>query len=91
MEFIRLMTLRMAKGPEDIYDHYLDEHHNLLMETKSSLSSIQPFECIPPDKSLTKIGRNEKCPCGSGKKYKKCCMKTMNTIKTRPRSPFDID
>ncbi len=20
-----------------------------------------------------KIGRNEKCPCGSGKKYKKCC------------------
>lgn len=22
-----------------------------------------------------KIGRNEKCPCGSGKKYKKCCGK----------------
>jgi len=21
-----------------------------------------------------KIGRNERCPCGSGKKYKKCCM-----------------
>jgi preprotein translocase subunit SecA len=21
-----------------------------------------------------KIGRNEPCPCGSGKKYKKCCM-----------------
>jgi hypothetical protein len=20
------------------------------------------------------IGRNDKCPCGSGKKYKKCCM-----------------
>lgn len=20
-----------------------------------------------------KIGRNEACPCGSGKKYKKCC------------------
>lgn len=20
-------------------------------------------------------GRNEPCPCGSGKKYKKCCMK----------------
>ncbi|WP_260842780.1 SEC-C metal-binding domain-containing protein [Staphylococcus epidermidis] len=19
------------------------------------------------------MGRNEKCPCGSGKKYKKCC------------------
>ena len=22
-----------------------------------------------------KIGRNEPCPCGSGKKYKQCCMK----------------
>ena len=21
-----------------------------------------------------KIGRNDVCPCGSGKKYKKCCM-----------------
>ena len=20
-----------------------------------------------------KVGRNEKCPCGSGKKYKQCC------------------
>lgn len=23
---------------------------------------------------MVKIGRNEKCPCGSGKKYKKCCV-----------------
>lgn len=22
----------------------------------------------------TKVGRNDKCPCGSGKKYKKCCL-----------------
>ncbi len=22
-----------------------------------------------------KVGRNESCPCGSGKKYKKCCGK----------------
>lgn len=25
-------------------------------------------------KKAEKIGRNEQCPCGSGKKYKKCCM-----------------
>ncbi len=24
-----------------------------------------------------KVGRNEPCPCGSGKKYKKCCGKGM--------------
>ncbi len=26
-----------------------------------------------PVKSGSKIGRNEPCPCGSGKKYKRCC------------------
>lgn len=26
-------------------------------------------------KSTPKVGRNELCPCGSGKKYKKCCGK----------------
>jgi preprotein translocase subunit SecA len=24
-------------------------------------------------KDLKKVGRNDECPCGSGKKYKKCC------------------
>jgi len=24
---------------------------------------------------MKKIGRNDPCPCGSGKKYKKCCGK----------------
>jgi uncharacterized protein len=23
----------------------------------------------------TRIGRNDPCPCGSGKKYKKCCLR----------------
>ena len=25
-----------------------------------------------------KVGRNDKCPCGSGKKFKKCCMNKQN-------------
>ncbi|MGG0824952.1 SEC-C metal-binding domain-containing protein [Paenibacillus turicensis] len=35
-----------------------------------------PF-AIPNKKPITveKIGRNDPCPCGSGKKYKKCCGK----------------
>jgi uncharacterized protein YecA (UPF0149 family) len=28
----------------------------------------------PPLKRDFKIGRNESCPCGSGKKYKHCCL-----------------
>jgi len=27
----------------------------------------------PETRSATKIGRNEPCHCGSGKKFKKCC------------------
>jgi uncharacterized protein YecA (UPF0149 family) len=27
----------------------------------------------PRDATGRKIGRNDPCPCGSGKKYKKCC------------------
>ena len=29
----------------------------------------------PRDDEGKKIGRNDDCPCGSGKKYKKCCGK----------------
>lgn len=28
----------------------------------------------------TKVGRNEPCPCGSGKKYKKCCLPKSSDI-----------
>ncbi|CAK0741207.1 SEC-C motif domain protein [Gammaproteobacteria bacterium] len=27
----------------------------------------------PPPRHVVKVGRNTPCPCGSGKKYKKCC------------------
>ncbi|WP_284237931.1 YecA family protein [Paenibacillus glycanilyticus] len=39
--------------------------------------SADPLRNVVPAKPQqavsTKIGRNEPCPCGSGKKYKKCC------------------
>jgi len=31
---------------------------------------------LPTRRSLPKVGRNEPCPCGSGKKYKNCCGRT---------------
>src|SRR5262245_56678963 len=30
---------------------------------------------IEPARTPTKVGRNDPCPCGSGKKFKKCCGK----------------
>ena len=32
-----------------------------------------PYQSSPPIQAKTKIGRNQTCPCGSGRKYKKCC------------------
>ena len=29
---------------------------------------------VPYRKNSKKVGRNSPCPCGSGKKYKKCCL-----------------
>lgn len=28
----------------------------------------------PISRGVNKVGRNDPCPCGSGKKYKKCCL-----------------
>ncbi len=35
---------------------------------------------------MAKIGRNERCPCGSGKKYKHCCARNPQ-VEKRPSTP----
>jgi hypothetical protein len=35
-------------------------------------------ELKPVGRKADKIGRNEPCPCGSGKKYKKCCGRVLD-------------
>jgi hypothetical protein len=37
--------------------------------------SDRPVPDIHVSPGPKKIGRNEQCPCGSGKKYKKCCLR----------------
>ncbi len=34
----------------------------------------QPAEVQQPIRNDAKVGRNDPCPCGSGKKYKQCCL-----------------
>ena len=36
-------------------------------------NNIAPTEKQKPVRAGKKVGRNDPCPCGSGKKYKKCC------------------
>jgi hypothetical protein len=35
--------------------------------------ALAPVRTSPPTAPGTKIGRNDACACGSGKKYKRCC------------------
>lgn len=50
-----------------------------LMKEQKASRSFKPVESHKPVENRTiidlqpKVGRNEPCPCGSGKKYKKCC------------------
>ena len=49
----------------------LERHENKNIKTNDSSESTKKT----PKKVENKIGRNDPCPCGSGKKYKQCCGK----------------
>jgi len=42
---------------------------NLLYDENTILENSVPVSSLPT------VGRNDPCPCGSGKKYKKCCLR----------------
>jgi preprotein translocase subunit SecA len=50
-------------------------HYMMLPEDWARLPKedrFQPHIDVLPKRE--KVGRNDPCPCGSGKKYKKCCL-----------------
>jgi hypothetical protein len=47
-----------------------------------SLAKLLGTEPVTPVRRPTKVGRNDPCPCGSGKKYKHCCMVQQGPSKT---------
>ena len=53
---------------EEMDDRQLTMHHPSPDQNQESQAAIQTFR-----RDSEKIGRNSACPCGSGKKYKKCC------------------
>jgi uncharacterized protein YecA (UPF0149 family) len=52
----------MAAGLMNAYEYFRKERED-------DLGGDAP----EPRRSSPKVGRNDPCPCGSGKKYKKCC------------------
>lgn len=47
------------------------EHH---IEQTAKKKEVPKEDVKLQDISHAKAGRNDPCPCGSGKKYKKCCL-----------------
>ena len=43
-------------------------------ETGTAAASGAAVKKQPVRNADRKVGPNDPCPCGSGKKYKKCCM-----------------
>ncbi|HEU4850577.1 MAG TPA: UPF0149 family protein [Telluria sp.] len=85
-EQTELMIPIMLLGADEIEEEDLplveDPHnvHKMALEIEANLPLIHRF-WVPlrkaPVQTLKreepKVGRNDDCPCGSGKKYKKCC------------------
>ncbi|MEA2013520.1 MAG: anaerobic sulfatase maturase [Verrucomicrobiota bacterium] len=73
----------LCKGKKIFYEHTLSRFKELAAEIKTErlmqMQISQPLPEIMPtemQQDLTKnqkVGRNDPCPCGSGKKFKKCC------------------
>ncbi len=60
------LILSAAAGVMQIYE-YFEKRGRI---AKAGLASDATFRRLAP-----KLGRNDPCPCGSGKKYKHCCGK----------------
>lgn len=81
MTFANNMRLWSNNGhtPQEIFEAYEKPNSNSPSRVGSS-SSLNTTNKEPTNlKVMTtgttqKVGRNDPCPCGSGKKYKKCCL-----------------
>ena len=68
----------MDKRTGDIYDLDPKKIKVLLKKSPGMKKFLQKMEILPTHKQLFRnpacVGRNEPCPCKSGKKFKKCCL-----------------
>ncbi|EKD79490.1 MAG: hypothetical protein ACD_41C00055G0001 [uncultured bacterium] len=60
---------KLAPEPQQLQKQHL---HGAKKNMASQTNSSGPVAVQPAETSIPKVGRNELCPCGSGKKYKKC-------------------
>jgi hypothetical protein len=63
------------ESDEDLDDEFEEVLSERFKDTVPFVPDAADYGDTPFRRSSPKIGRNEPCPCGSGKKHKKCCGK----------------
>lgn len=59
--------------PEPDWDNPSPDEQEAVLELFRELAHrLRPQAMPPRPEALEKLGRNDPCPCGSGKKYKRC-------------------
>jgi len=53
------------------------EQYSVDQERLRRQAETSPVACKPLENPFKGIGRNDRCPCGSGKKFKRCCLATV--------------
>ena len=67
--------VEIALGLRNKRDTPAPNYNFLPPEMTQTLERLLELEESKSDaRSTAKVGRNDPCPCGSGKKYKKCCL-----------------
>ncbi len=67
-ETIRRMFLVQLRSQQEV------KREKVARETGTAAAAKSQVKKAPVRNAAKKVGPNDPCPCGSGKKYKKCCM-----------------
>jgi preprotein translocase subunit SecA len=62
-----LFRVQIAE-PEKIQDMHKPKPQAMVLSHGDAAAPKKPVQ-----RKAQKVGRNDPCPCGSGKKFKKCC------------------
>jgi len=76
IEWLKLEVLDAKDDEVEFKAYYREDNHINVLHERSKFV-FKDGRWLYDDGILfnTTIQRNETCPCGSGKKFKKCCMK----------------
>ncbi len=80
MPYITLSKTSYRKGAKTLLAEFASTFEKPVLEMLDDKEySASPVGQFTVRRPVEKVGRNDPCPCGSGKKYKKCCQQKDQT------------